>query len=336
MAQKDYVSRGRSTGTRRKKSSGGRGKQRSSGGGVSKVMVGLAVAVLVTFIGGLWFIAHHKKEEAPILPNHKVTGNGLPPKPEERWRYIKELENRQPGVFTPTEPSAGGEISGKTQLTDEQRQLLEQMQADMRQSPTQLNEVPWNEQTPAQRQQTLQRQSQLEQQARMQQPDPQRVQQQEQQRRQQLQAAEQRRQQQEQQLAAEQRRRQQQEQQLAAEQRRQQQEQQQAAAQRRQQQQTTAAAPVSRVPEQESTSPPKADKNGQRWIVQCGSFKGTDQAESVRAALAFEGFESRITNGGGWNRVVIGPLNGRSAADSTLSRLRGAGHGGCILVAAGG
>ena len=46
------------------------------------------------------------------------------------------------------------------QLTDEQRQLLAQMQADMRQQPTQLNEVPWNEQTPAQRQQTLQRQRQ--------------------------------------------------------------------------------------------------------------------------------------------------------------------------------
>lgn len=44
------------------------------------------------------------------------------------------------------------------QLTSEQRQLLEQMQADMRQQPTQLNEVPWNEQTPEQRQQTLQRQ----------------------------------------------------------------------------------------------------------------------------------------------------------------------------------
>ncbi len=50
------------------------------------------------------------------------------------------------------------------QLTNEQRQLLAQMQADMRQQPTQLNEVPWNEQTPEQRQQTLQRQRQVQQQ----------------------------------------------------------------------------------------------------------------------------------------------------------------------------
>lgn len=127
-------------------------------------MVAIAAAVLVTFIGGLYFITHHKKEESETLQNQKVTGNGIPPKPEERWRYIKELESRQPGVRAPTEPSAGGEVLNADQLTNEQRQLLAQMQADMRQQPTQLNEVPWNEQTPEQRQQTLQRQRQVQQQ----------------------------------------------------------------------------------------------------------------------------------------------------------------------------
>jgi cell division protein FtsN len=131
-------------------------------------MVAIAAAVVVAFIGGLYFITHHKKEESEALQASKVAGNGLPPKPEERWRYIKELESRQPGVRAPTEPSAGGEVQNANQLTDEQRQLLAQMQADMRQQPTQLNEVPWNEQTPAQRQQTLQRrqaQQQIQQQA---------------------------------------------------------------------------------------------------------------------------------------------------------------------------
>lgn len=126
-------------------------------------MVAIAAAVLVTFIGGLYFITHHKKEESETLQSQKVTGNGLPPKPEERWRYIKELESRQPGVRAPTEPSAGGEVKTPEQLTPEQRQLLEQMQVDMRQQPTQLVEVPWNEQTPEQRQQTLQRQRQAQQ-----------------------------------------------------------------------------------------------------------------------------------------------------------------------------
>ncbi len=127
-------------------------------------MVAIAAAVLVTFIGGLYFITHHKKEESETLQNQKVTGNGIPPKPEERWRYIKELESRQPGVRAPTEPSAGGEVLNADQLTNEQRQLLAQLQADMRQQPTQLNEVPWNEQTAEQRQQTLQRQRQVQQQ----------------------------------------------------------------------------------------------------------------------------------------------------------------------------
>lgn len=61
-------------------------------------MVAIAAAVLVAFIGGLYFITHHKKEEAEALQNRQAAGNGLPPKPEERWRYIKELESRQPGV----------------------------------------------------------------------------------------------------------------------------------------------------------------------------------------------------------------------------------------------
>ena len=64
------------------------------------------LAVLVAFIGGLYFITHHKKEEAEAMQNRQAAGNGLPPKPEERWRYIKELESRQPGVRAPTEPTA--------------------------------------------------------------------------------------------------------------------------------------------------------------------------------------------------------------------------------------
>lgn len=279
-------------------------------------MVGLAVAVLVTFAGGLWFLAHHKKEDVPVIPDHKANGNGLPPKPEERWKYIKELENRQVTVPTPTEPSAGGEIQSHTQLTDEQRQLLEQMQADMRQSPTQLNEVPWNEQTPAQRQQTLQRQQQLQMQSRQQQTpqsapprQPQTTQQN---------------------LPAHQPQTTHQTQQPSAR----------PTPQPRQTQtqtQTQQPAPVTREPAQE-TAKKAAEKpaSSQRWMVQCGSFKGTDQAESVRAGLAFEGFESRITTGGGWNRVVIGPFKDRSSADSTLKRLRGNGHSNCIPLAVGG
>ncbi len=34
-------------------------------------------------------------------------------------------------------------------------------------------------------------------------------------------------------------------------------------------------------------------KDERRWMVQCGSFRGAEQAETVRAQLAFEGFDSK-------------------------------------------
>ncbi|APR31090.1 MULTISPECIES: cell division protein FtsN [Citrobacter] len=324
MAQRDYVRRGQPAPSRRKKSTS-RKKQRNTPA-VSPAMVAIAAAVLVTFIGGLYFITHHKKEESETLQNQKVTGNGIPPKPEERWRYIKELESRQPGVRAPTEPSAGGEVLNADQLTNEQRQLLAQMQADMRQQPTQLNEVPWNEQTPEQRQQTLQRQRQVQQQ------QWNNTQQQAQQPRQ---------------RAAEQPYQQPQTRTAQAAPVQQPKAQPKPAAQQPYQDllqtpaHTAAAQPKTQpaAPITNETQPPKQTaekKDERRWMVQCGSFKGAEQAETVRAQLAFEGFNSRITTNNGWNRVVIGPVKGKENADNTISRLKVAGHTNCIRLATGG
>ncbi|MCG8709488.1 cell division protein FtsN [Brenneria sp. 4F2] len=274
MAQRDYVSRGRSN-TRRKKTTS---RRKSNASGMSKTMIALAVAVLVTFAGGLYFIAHNKPAESPILPHQNASkGNGLPPKPEERWRYIKELENRQLGVSTPTEPSAGGGSQTPAQLTDEQRQLLEQMQSDMRRQPTQLSEVPYNDQTQIPRSQVTIKPPE---QTKPITPPP------------------------------------------------------------------TARAPVTAAPvaPKQDTPRPEAAKQpepaktekSQRWIVQCGSFKSMEPAESVRAQLAFAGIESRISSNGGWNRIMLGPYNNRAAADKMLQRLKGIGTSSCIPLAGGG
>ncbi|MGX5870283.1 cell division protein FtsN [Enterobacter cloacae] len=322
MAQRDYVRRGQPAPSRRKKSSAKK-KQRNLPA-VSPAMVAIAAAVLVAFIGGLYFITHHKKEEAEALQGNKVVGNGLPPKPEERWRYIKELESRQPGVRAPTEPSAGGEVKNADQLTDEQRQLLAQMQADMRQQPTQLNEVPWNEQTPAQRQQTLQRQRQAQQQTQQQQwTQTQPVQQPRTQPQQQTRTA-QTQPVQQQPKAQPQKQTAQPYQDLL----------QTPAHTTAQQPKTQQAAPVTKETEAPKQTAEKKDER--RWMVQCGSFKGAEQAETVRAQLAFEGFDSRITTNNGWNRVVIGPVKGKENADGTISRLKVAGHTNCIRLASGG
>ncbi|MBJ3815222.1 cell division protein FtsN [Shimwellia pseudoproteus] len=320
MAQRDYVRRGQPSTVRRKKPNS-RKSAHPSLPNVSPMVIGIAAAVLVIFIGGLYFITHHKKEESEALTTQKVPGNGLPPKPEERWRYIKELEGRQPGVRTPTEPTAGGEITNQSQLTDEQRQLLEQMQADMRQQPTQLSEVPWNEQTAAQRQQTLQRQAQwnaqhpqnmasvppVSQPRSMPQPAP---------------APQPRN------VAT-----------APAQQPRNVQQHKPAAQPPYQDlMQTPPKTAASKpAPVTEETSPKTADKaDTRRWMIQCGSFRGAEQAETVRAKLAFEGFDSHITTNNGWNRVVIGPVKGKDAADGTMGRLKTAGHPNCIRLSAGG
>lgn len=313
MAQKDYVSRGRAAGAKRKPPS----RKKRSSPKVSKTVLALAVALLVIFVGGLYFITHNKPDDVPLLPAHtNRPGNGLPPKPEERWRYIKELENRQIGVQTPTEPTAGGEANSKTQLTAEQRQLLDQMQADMQQRPTQLNEVPYNDPSQAaarnnrQQQQQMQQQpiqqQQVQQQPQVTQPrnpfnngaTTQPVQQQP----------------------------------------------------KPQPKPQPVTPPPAQVKHPEPKPQPKPEvkqetakqetetkpESKQKWMVQCGSFRATDQAESVRARLAFEGIESRITAGGGWNRVVLGPYSSRAAADKTLSRLKGVGMSSCIPLSVGG
>lgn len=304
VAQRDYVRRAQSTGTRRKKNTSRKKQQRSS---VSPTMVAIAAAVVVAFVGALYFITHRKAEEIDVIPSHKVTGNGLPPKPEERWKYIKELENRQPGVLTPTEPSAGGEVLNQRQLTNEQRQLLEQMQADMRQQPTQLNEVPWNGQTPStpprsNRSQTLQPELGTAQRVGQNQntrttasapqtapstvpPSPPKP-----------------------------------------------------AVTKREIIPATPAAPVTTVTREPEAAKaaPQEKKDTRRWMVQCGSFKRAEQAETVRAQLAFEGFGSHITTNNGWNRVVIGPLTGKESADNTLSQLKLSGHSNCIRLPYGG
>ncbi|HEJ8713876.1 TPA: cell division protein FtsN [Klebsiella michiganensis] len=322
MAQRDYVRRSQPASSRRKKSNTRSSRNKQGGlSAVSPTMVAIAAAVLVAFIGGLYFITHHKKEEAEALQNRQAAGNGLPPKPEERWRYIKELESRQPGVRAPTEPTAGGEVMKPEQLTDEQRQLLAQMQADMRQQPTQLTEVPWNEQTPAQRQQTLQRQRLIQQQqlAQVQQQTQTQVQQPRTQPR-----------------AVEQPKPvQQPPKQTASNQQPYQDLLQTPAHTSTAQPKTQAAAPVTRVEEAPKTA--AAEKKDDRsWMIQCGSFKGAEQAETVRAQLAFEGFASHITTNNGWNRVVIGPLKGKENASNMIERLKMAGHANCIRLAARG
>ncbi|MDX7986444.1 cell division protein FtsN [Xenorhabdus sp. 12] len=255
MAQRDYVSRGRTN--PRKKSTG---KKKNQSQGLPKTTLAVAVALVIMFIGGLFFIVHNKKESVQNAPppSHNPKSHGLPPKPEERWSYIKELENRPVNESSIQDPSAvSNQPSVRApQLTPEQKQLLEQMQSDMRQPPVSLKEVPYNGEPASLPHITM--------------------------------------------------------------------------------------APPAQAPEYEpkqakqATPEQKTATNDTRLMLQCGSFRAMEQAESVRASLAFAGIESQITTKDNWNRVVLGPYNNKNSAEKMRSRVAGAGVSGCILRPVGG
>ncbi|MDE1482411.1 cell division protein FtsN [Xenorhabdus bovienii] len=262
MAQRDYVSRGRSN-PRQK----GTGKKKNQAQGLPKTTLAVAVALVVMFIGGLYFIAHTKNDSVQNTPPpaHHSKNQGLPPKPEERWTYIKELENRPVGFPSIQEPTSANQPTNQpAKLTQEQLQLLAQMEADIRQPPTPLKEVPYNSE-PVPRSQVIIT------------PPEQKP--------------------------------------LVA------------------QEKTPTAQSLA---PNETNKSPKPAINESKLMLQCGSFRTIEQAESVRASLAFAGIESQITTKDNWNRVVVGPYKNKEAAEKIRSRVTDAGVPGCILRPTGG
>lgn len=260
MAQRDYVGRAQ-TSARRKKTTKSKGKKTTKGLPLTTLIV--AIAIVALFIGGLYFITHNKKEAVEISPSltGKHPANTLPPKPQERWQYIKELENRQVmSPLQPNSPAPGSQISPNSNLSPEQLRFLQQIEADKRQPAMQLPEVSSSGEVP--RSQVIVT------------PPP--------------------------------------------------------ATQQPTQNVQQPSAPVT-----QPTTQPKPAVEG-RFLVQCGSFKNTEQAESVRATLAFSGIESRVTKGNdGWIRVLSGPFS-KEQANSVSKQASGAGVTGCILRASGG
>lgn len=263
MAQRDYVGRGQ-TSARRKKTT----KSKKAAKGLPLTTLIAAIAIVALFIGGLYFITHDKKEAVETTPT--ITGqhpaNSLPPKPQERWQYIKELENRQVGTpLQPEYPSSGSQINPKATLSPEQLRFLQQIEADKRQPAVQLPEVPYNGEVP--RSQVVVTPPATTTPSVAQQP---------------------------------------------------------------------VQTQPPQVPVPAIVTPPKPAVTEANFLVQCGSFKNTEQAESVRATLAFSGVESRVTKGNdGWIRVLSGPYS-KEQANSVSRQAAGAGVSGCILRSSGG
>lgn len=79
----------------------------------------------------------------------------------------------------------------------------------------------------------------------------------------------------------------------------------------------------------------KTASDGGRYIMQCAALRSQDSAESLKARIAFTaGLTSSLQTINGANgtvyKVVVGPFNGKGAADAANRRLQGAGISGCI------
>lgn len=84
------------------------------------------------------------------------------------------------------------------------------------------------------------------------------------------------------------------------------------------------------VPEQElaeKTRPeaPVRQSDGEKYILQVGSFKDRSDAEQRKAQLALQGEAASIqtvtVNGTTWHRVRIGPVSGARQADEKRNKL---------------
>lgn len=81
------------------------------------------------------------------------------------------------------------------------------------------------------------------------------------------------------------------------------------------------------------TSQQQVDKN---LIMQCGSFLKHEQADRLKAQIAFTGLTATIKatdekDGKTWYRVVLGPYKTKRAADTDNHKLQAAKINGCVI-----
>lgn len=69
-------------------------------------------------------------------------------------------------------------------------------------------------------------------------------------------------------------------------------------------------------------SKPKNTDSDKTYIMQCGAFKKIDDAEKMKAELAFIGFQANILTKGGWHRVRLGPYKSKRTAESDRHKLQ--------------
>lgn len=142
VAQKDYVKRGCITLRKNKHL-----EKKKSNQKLLKIIFSIAITIVIIFIGYLYYVRKNKCVSLlnkTILSDKNQQVSSLPPKPEERWQYIKELEKRGTNLLNLNNLRESNINNSTTKLTNEQRQLLKQIDADRHSPATNLIEASNN------------------------------------------------------------------------------------------------------------------------------------------------------------------------------------------------
>lgn len=76
---------------------------------------------------------------------------------------------------------------------------------------------------------------------------------------------------------------------------------------------------------------PEEEKNTRPYQMQCGSFKRKNDAESLKARIAFQGLNSTVKKTGSWYRVILGPYDRKRVAEKERHKLQRAKINGCQI-----
>ncbi|WP_028864618.1 SPOR domain-containing protein [Psychromonas aquimarina] len=76
---------------------------------------------------------------------------------------------------------------------------------------------------------------------------------------------------------------------------------------------------------------PAAKKATDPYQMQCGSFRRKEDAESLKAQIAFQGLNSQVKKTGNWYRVILGPYERKRVAEKERHKLQRARINGCQI-----
>lgn len=76
---------------------------------------------------------------------------------------------------------------------------------------------------------------------------------------------------------------------------------------------------------------PEKEKNTRPYQMQCGSFRKLNEAESLKARIAFQGLNSTVKKTGSWYRVILGPYDRKRVAEKERHKLQRAKINGCQI-----